>query len=322
MLTPLVDETHRAVVRSLAEPDLVRVAEALKRRLLDEECDRLVAALTTHNGFQAALNAKKEAVSADIAASAAGSFERLLLLRQAQKALPRIESQPVSDDVKRLFCEEFQYVATPPGRASFDVTKGSFAALCELTTLRRFPAGQFHWNVSGLPRSWVLKVKGRERLTLLYWIARKLKGFGPMFCAHLNANRKNWALTERQANRSYYRMAKSLERQPAVKGMMASSWFRSPDTFKVSPHMAWMNRTYLENGGLLVNMGPADPDCGVFVGSAERKRLYEAGEFTPTLGLVVWPREAMIDWALRHPELESQEPDRARAEPAPLEAAS
>ena len=79
----------------------------------------------------------------------------------------------------------------------------------------------------------------------------------PVFFPHLNAHRKNrWVLTEDESNRSYYRMAQSLVRQPHVKGLVASSWLHSSDTFVVSPHLAWMNRTFLENGGLVVRDGP------------------------------------------------------------------
>ena len=303
MLTRLIEDTGRTIEASLAHPDLATVSEALGRRHVAEETDRIVAVLTTGSGMQAPLQQIRDTLAAESTGYVPGAFERCLLLRHALRALPRVGTLPVSDDVKRLFCDEFRYIAAPPARAKFDVARGSFAALCEIATLRRFPAGQFHWTVSGLPRSWVLKVTGRERLQLLYWIARRLRGFGPVFFPHLNANRKNRWLTELESNRSYYRMAESLRHQPAIRGMVASSWLRSPDTLKVSPPLAWMNRTVLDNGGLVVTMGPADPDCGVLARSPERQRLYEAGTFKPTTGLVVWPRAAMLDWASRHPEL-------------------
>ena len=31
--------------------------------------------------------------------------------------------------------------------------------------------------------------------------------------------------------------------------MITASWLHSPDTFAVSPHLAWLNRVFLENGG-------------------------------------------------------------------------
>lgn len=308
MLAPLIEDTRRAIEAALAEPDLERVAAALRRSHIEETCDALVTAVTTFNGMQAALKAIRIELSEEPSAPLTGVFERLLLLRQARKALPQIDSLPVSEDVKRLFCEEFRYVARPPRQVTFHVMRARFVAQCELASLRRFPAGQFHWTVSGLPRSWVMKVKGRDRLRLLYWIARRMRGFGPVFFPHLNANRRNRWLTELEANRSYYRMAQSMMFQPAVKGLVASSWLRSPDTAKVSPHLEWVNRTMLENGGLVVVMGPADPDCGVLTGSLERRRLYDAGVFKPTIGLTIWPRDAMLAWAERHPELRREDP--------------
>ncbi len=301
MLTPLIERTRLALACSLADSPLVEIASTLRQHGVDDECRRIVARITTANGLQSRLQAIRQELAPT---SSAGVFERLLILRAQQQTLSRIASLPVSDDVKRLLCEEFQYVAAPPRGASFDAAKGSFVALCEVATLRRFPAGQLHWNLSGLPRSWTLKVKGRERLALLAWIAGKLHGFRPVFFPHLNAHRKNrWILTEDESNRSYYRMAQSLVLQPEVKGLVASSWLHSPDTFAASPHLAWMNRTFLENGGLVVVMGAADPDCGVLSRSPERKKLYEAGLFKPTTGLVLWPRREMIAWAERHPEL-------------------
>jgi hypothetical protein len=308
MLAPLTEHTRRALEASLASPALLDVAAALHRHHADRACERIVASITTSNGLQRQLTALKADLAAGEPAYAAGSFERLLIMREQLKALPRLASLPVSDDVKRLFCEECQYVAAPPRGAVFDAVRGSFVALCEVATLRRFPAGQLHWNVSGLPRSWLLKVRGRARLTLLAWVATRLRGFRPVFFPHLNAHRKSrWVLTEQESNRSYYRMAQSMMHQPDVKGLVASSWLHSPDTFAVSPHLSWMNQTFLDNGGLVVIMGPADPDCGVLSRSPERKKLYEAGLFKPTTGLILWPRRDMLAWAVRHPELAQPE---------------
>jgi hypothetical protein len=129
-----------------------------------------------------------------------------------------------------------------------------------------------------------------------------MRGLGPVFFSHLNARRKNRSLLEEEANVSYYQMARSLELQPAVKGFAASSWFRSPDTHRVSPRLAWLSRVFLENGGLVATAGAVAPDCGVLYRSLTRQRLYESGQFKPTRGLVIWPRNEMIAWANAHPE--------------------
>ncbi|MGH9349370.1 MAG: hypothetical protein ACRD26_19140, partial [Vicinamibacterales bacterium] len=179
----------------------------------------------------------------------------------------------------------------------------SFAAMCKVATLRRFPAGQLHWELSGLPRSWLLRVDPRALPRVWFYVAAKLRGCAPAFFIHLNANRRDrFALLERESNRSYFRMAQSLALQPHVKGLVASSWLHSPDTMRVSPHLTSLNRVFLEHGALVTTMGPAAPDCGVFDRSPERRRLYENGAFRPTTGLVIWPRDAMLRWADTHPE--------------------
>jgi hypothetical protein len=301
MLTALIERTRARCADALSTPESIAAAAALQRAGVDAAAgERFVREISEHDS-----RVRNEVLAVRTAiASAEGSLERLLLLRGALQALPRVPLLPVSEDVQRLFCEGFDYIAAPPPGASFDAARASFVAMSKLVTLRRFPAGQFHWEMSGLPRSWLLKVSGRERIRLLFWLATRLKGRAPVFFLHLNAQRRNrYLLTEREADKSYFRMAQSMALQPGVKGLVASSWLNSPDTFAVSPHLSWMNRTFVENGALAVTMGPADPNSGVLARSPERKRAFEAGTFRPTLGLVIWPRDAMLAWAASHPEL-------------------
>jgi hypothetical protein len=172
-----------------------------------------------------------------------------------------------------------------------------------LASLRRFPAGQFDWVRSGLPLSYLLGVGLMDLPAILLVVATRLRGRSPVFFSHLGYRRVGQSLTEIEANRAYHRMARSMALQADIRGLVASSWFRSPDTHRVSPHLAWVNRVVLDNGGCVAVHGPAAADSGVFATSASRRRLYESGSFTPTLGLVIWPRRAMLRWADSHPEL-------------------
>jgi hypothetical protein len=107
---------------------------------------------------------------------------------------------------------------------------------------------------------------------------------------------------EKEANQSYYRLAKALAMQPSIKGIIAASWFHSPETFRVSPHLAWLNDVFAENGAFLTTLGPAGPNSGFLTGSIARRKLYQKGEFKPTIGLVLWARNDAIAWAAAHPE--------------------
>jgi hypothetical protein len=239
------------------------------------------------------------------AAAAPGEFERILLQRALQISAAQLDAYPVDASVKRLYRDEIDAVVsrTPAARSRFDLTKNIFVGLAKIATLRRFPAGQMTWEISGIPKSWLPKVPPRHIPSVLKYLL-KLGGLGPAFVPHLNATRKDrGALLESETNKSWYRMAQSLKLQPRVRGLVASSWLHSPDTMRVSPHMIGFSRALLENGALLIRHHVADLDCGVFYRSPERKKLYERGEFIPTHGLVIWPRKEMIAWADAHPEL-------------------
>jgi hypothetical protein len=235
-----------------------------------------------------------------------GAFERFLVVAAAADALDRLPALPVDDRVKELFCQNFlTYAATPEKLPEpFDLSRASFIAMARLAALTRFPAGQLDWDVSGIPRSWLLKVPFRNLPRLLSAVIFELRGFNPAFFIHLNPNRRNQGLLlERESLRSYHRMARSMERQPEIKGLIAASWLHSPDTFRVSPHLAWLNTVFLENGAHVMPLGPADPGEGVLHRSPERQQAYDAGTFKPTEGLVIWPRAAILAWAAGHEEL-------------------
>jgi hypothetical protein len=129
-------------------------------------------------------------------------------------------------------------------------------------------------------------------------------GFAPALFPHVGAHpKKSRLLVEKEVDKSFYRMAQSIELQPEMKGLVASSWLHSPDTHRVSPHLAWLNKTFQNNGAFICVMGAASVDSGVFHRSPERRKLYDAGQFKPTTGLILWPRRNMLEWAAEHPEL-------------------
>jgi hypothetical protein len=305
MLTSAIEQARQICEEALQQPALIEVAEALKSQgMSSSDGVALTRAVTESSTSLGPIKSLKSSVAQSGLPTEDNSVEQFLLVQSALSSLDKLPDWPVSASVKKLICEEFAFYARPDDaeRGKFRADKSTFVAMSKIATLRRFPAGQFDWEVSGLPRSRLFKVNPLELPRVLYHVAAKLKGFSPAFFSHLNARRKNKSLSEEEANKSYYRMAKSLELQSEMKGFVACSWFRSPDTQRVSPHLAWLSKVFLENGGLVTTAGPADPESGIFHRSATRKKLYEAGEFKPTNGLVIWPRAAMLTWAAEHPE--------------------
>lgn len=227
-----------------------------------------------------------------------GAVERYALMRVALGALAGIPRLPVPEDVKQLLLDEFLWLTRPSERESGWLVAPNyvFSALCKLVTFRRFPAGQLHWEVSGLQRSASWRVRWRDLPRLARGIM-SLGGFRPAFTPHLAWRRRQIVLSEREHRRSLFLMAKALELQPDIRGFVGEAWFYSPDTPRVSPHLAWATRLFEQSGGTVVVSGRAPENSGVFEGSRARRQKANAGEFQPTIGLVIWPRSAMQRWA-------------------------
>ncbi|HKW48372.1 MAG TPA: hypothetical protein VJN70_13075 [Gemmatimonadaceae bacterium] len=235
----------------------------------------------------------------------AAILERYLLLLTVSRYGARIAQGRMTDGVRQCLADELRFLASPSDQdtskllAPFD----GFTAMAKVVTLRRFPVGQLHFELSGIPLSWLLHL-GPARLTkVLFYLAGHGRARRPFLFHHVAWRRRNRLfLSEQEQNRSYFRMAQSLALYPEVKGLLTESWLHSPETLRVSPHLAWLNRPFLEHGGLVVELGEAPEASGILIGSLERRRLYDQGQFRPTTAMAIWPRAAMLDWARRHPE--------------------
>jgi hypothetical protein len=309
MLNDLLEDLRCSIEQALAEDDLREtVADMDALGVHDDDCVDLLRNVTEAPASLANIRALRGRLEHP---PGAGALERVLLLRSWRRSFERLPELPVHESVKRLICEEARIVARPSAKAvrEFDLDRNVFVALSKLATLRRFPAGQLDWELSGMPRSWLARISPRVLPRVVYWIGIRMGGFAPTFFIHLAVHRQHrGTLLEQESNRAYYRMAQSMSRQPHVKGLVASSWLHSPDTMSASPHLTGLNRVFLENRALVTTMGPADPESGVFFRSPERRRLFEEGRFTPTTGLVLWPRADMLVWAEAHPELADPNP--------------
>jgi hypothetical protein len=310
----LIEKTRTLCVTRLAAPDLQHLTKRLSVLTETSGFWHLTSLIQELESSQDQVRFLKTRLAEDGDLGDDGAFERCLLLDAAAHACSLLPTLPVTARVKECFCAEFNYVATAdvPAMLKMPVGSARFTGLAKTVTLRRFPAGQFDWEVSGIPRSALLRVSPAQLPGIATFVVWRMRGLGPVFFSHLNPRRPNRSLSEIEANRSYYQMARTMEMQTRVRGFAAWSWFRSPATHAVSPHLAWLSRVFLENGGRVVEAGPEPPDGGVLYRSETRRRLYDSGQFRPTKGLVLWPRRAMLDWAAAHPEFETAADSQAR----------
>ena len=298
------ERAHQAWSTALASPNLRAVGRALELLEVDvDECLRETASITELPSTWRRLEAIRNMVHAkhDVAP---GALERFVLGHAALRWEDALRCAPVPTTVKCLTFTGLARLADD--RSVLDVSTTRFVALCKLATQRRFAAGQFDWERSGLPRSWLPRVRPVSALIrLLTMAAAEWRAFAPAFFVHMPVTRPLHALFEREGLRAYFRMAQAMALQPEIKALIASAWLHSPATFEVSPHLAWLNKTFAEHGAVIATMGAASPDCGVLEKSVERQRAFSEGRFKPTLGLIVWNRRDMLTWAAGHPELGS-----------------
>ena len=233
-----------------------------------------------------------------------GALERLLLATAAQASDARIDALPVSASVKRLIRDEFASWLKP-GRTGPDAGTGTFSSAAKIATLRRFPAGPMDWEMAGVPRSWLAKVPRRDLPRILACIAQ-MGGFRPLLHMHVGSRPRNRSLViEKEVLRSYYRMVRSMELQPGVRGVMGVAWFYDPRAVEQNPHLAFLNAPFREPGGFITDIGEAPLDSGFAEHNPGRGDLYKSGKLQYRLGLALLPRASAIEWARSRPDLDS-----------------
>ena len=269
-------------------------------------CARLVQGVTEAPESQIEIQRLSEQMSGSGVATPPGEFERTLLSCAAAETGSRIEKLPVYEPVKSLIRAEFQHYTDLRKLESERLKIGTygFAVACKTISLSRFPSGPMDWEISGFPRSWLLKVGVRRLPRVLGCLAFRVGGFAPLFFIHVARRPKNRALViEKEVLRCYYRIVRSLELQPWIKGILAHSWFHDPAAVHRYPHLEWINRPYLETKGLIVTDGMAPPDSGFMEHNSERKEQFARGELRLRMGIAVWPRDSALEWANKHPEM-------------------
>lgn len=233
-----------------------------------------------------------------------GSIERWLLVHQAAQLLDGSSFTRLGSVCCRLTCEEIASLLDDDDatRRMLAVSGIRFREFAKMVTGRRFSAGLFHWDIRGVRRGWLVKVPARDLVGFGRSLAR-MGGLGPVMFPHINPRRASPHLAEPAISASLAAMAETFERWAELRGFAAASWLRSPDTHRVSPRLAAVNAPIVAGGGFVTTVGHAPHDCGAFESSPTRAQLYRSGAFTPTIGLVLWPRRNMLRWWRTHPEL-------------------
>lgn len=273
------------------------------------DCAALVRSVTDQPASQAPILELRKSITGAGVDCEGDAFERVLLTHAMQESESRIDQVPVHRSVKPLIRREFQrFRDLESSGPRLLLGTDPFIAAAKICTLRRFPSGPMDWVVSGMPRSWFPRIPARNLMSALRYIFLEFGGIKPVFYMHVAHPPRNRSLILRnEVRKSYYRMACSLALQPEVKGIMCATWLHDPIALQDAPHLASINEPYLECGGRIVTtLGPAPVESGFLKFSPERRIKFERGELKLMTTLAMWPRQAALVWAAKHPELDDQ----------------
>lgn len=250
--------------------------------------------------------ADAERVRALKAASAGGPVEHYAALNAISAALERVHECGLPPSIFNQTEALAQEWAN--GEAHwvdhFDVESPRFIDVVRLASLNRFRAGDLCFEVMPrLPFSFLFRCHPLHMPGLLKQVLGPMRGAAPALSLHFNYARRNQLiLPQKDFERALWRMAKMLERHPALTGITSNAWFHSEALRDPFPRLIWMRDVFTSADAYAVDLEPGHAE-DISHNSAKRKELYEAGKFMPRHTLVLWPRESVLAWAAARPDL-------------------
>ena len=292
---------------ALAREDRAGVIQSLPGAPQDAEgWFGLLSGYPENSGSVEAIRGMKAALSSS-GQEDDGSVERYALLQALTVGAKGIETRPIADSVKHCFAATCVEIAGKQKHWDrfYDESSIHFMEVAKLAVLQRYPAGDLVFAIyNRLPFAWAFKIAPWQLPGYLRQIAAGFGGSGPLISPHINNGRVSQPMMLKSRSlRSLWRIAKTVELDPRIKGLYAVSWFLSAETGRHFPHIEWMRTMYTDEVAYAVDMEAAPSDSGVLEGSEPRRKLYQEGKFNPRRSVILWPRQEFLAWAARHPEL-------------------
>lgn len=150
---------------------------------------------------------------------------------------------------------------------------------------------------SGVPRR-ILGGGGLgQAMAAGHFFGMRTGGFRPFYEMHLDPRAMS-QFSPAGWDACYLRIAELLELNPDIRGVFGSSWWFDPEVERNSPTIAWLRRRPLDGGARVFRAGSGESavnDALKF--SPQRKALYDAGRYEPTIWSMVWARSDLLAWA-------------------------
>lgn len=232
-------------------------------------------------------------------------YNKCLLLELAAKAMDRLDSLNLPEEIRGLYLMNFERIVSEIGKngnpAGFYMyPDDKFFKELGICSLRMIPAGVQKISLSPLPVRFLFKEIKSQFIEALKFVVFDLKGLSLFYCMHTDShdphlmsefNAEGWRLF-------LLRCADILKLKPEIKGIFGTSWFIDPQLEKISPKICYVRHILYRSGGKIFYVAPAvDSIQDALYKSPTRKQLYDRGKYIPQEYIGIWPRKALISWA-------------------------
>lgn len=258
-----------------------------------------VGPLDHYGHVPAAAEATLEAVRKAGGAQAVTSFLQAALASAIARSLDSGAVAALPSRVRGHQLRQFERILRElvPDGPTVDTHQDVFRKDMGLATLRLLAAAaQLIDMRCGVPRSLLTRQGwGTAAKSLLTFT--QLGGFKPYMQIHTHKsyldefNEDGWA-------ECYQCCAELCAAHPELRGMFGSSWFYDPVVMEISPRLSYLQAVPRQGGAHLWYYATGGDSIGnATATSPSRRKLYENGRYMPKSYMMVWGREALIQWA-------------------------
>jgi hypothetical protein len=137
---------------------------------------------------------------------------------------------------------------------------------------------------------------------MLDFILCNAHGNYPFFTLHVHDFELN-EFNEDGWRNLFLLIADLLERRPYMKGVFCGSWLYDPMLTLISPHLGYLRALTIRNGARSFFYAYDTENSCAFSKSMTRRQLFEEGTYHPAIHMLIWPRESLLAWARKFPQV-------------------
>ena len=242
-------------------------------------------------------------VEARFGAAGLGIYKKGLIIQLIDRLPARVSTLQLPQPVIDLFADMLDFVVRDLSEIPDEAYLPSEDALVRelrLASARSVLCGARVVDLNSLvPKSIYRNLGWKSNLKCLWFLYGRMGGLAPLYRVHVETrylrdfNEEGWV-------RTYKTIAMMMRQNPAIRGVVGTSWFYDPQLETISPWLAHLRTRPVEYGAYLRYDGPGDIHTERAIATSRKRReLYEKGQYVPTCYTLIWARKDLLRWADR-----------------------